>query len=226
MRALALVLLALATVWPRWRTLRVVQAVAAVGLLLASVWAGTFEGRNLQWAVPVALAVIAAAWWGVPGMHRELPLGVAWLVLCGSAAAVYFCVPETDQMREVGVVMVAGFVAELVLRRRLPAPAVAAAVGLIAWSALFGASGRPSAVVGGLFALLPVVAVGAVTGKGRQASWRLLAVAAVWVVGAGLMARTGGIADSLTEAVVASAVAVAGAAVLSAALLGRRGARG
>jgi hypothetical protein len=136
------------------------------------------------------------------------------VVLLGSAGAVYLCVPETDHLREVGVVVAAGAVAEVLLRRRLPAAALVAAVALVEWAALFGAAGQARALVGGLFALAPLVAVAVVPTRGR---WPGPLVAVVWLVAAAVMARTGGVAHSLSTTLVAAGVCAAAAVLLTAA---------
>jgi len=216
MRAAALVLLALATVWPRWRWVRGLLAAAGGALLVTAVWDVSLAGRDLAWAVPAAVAAVVGVWWAAPIAHTRLPLATAWVLLAGCAGAVYLCVPETDQLREVAVVTVGGAVAEMLLRRRLPVPAVVAAGALVLWGALFGAVGRPSAMVGGLFAVLPVVAVAVLAGRCSRV--RLVIVAVVWVAAAAVMARTGGLAHSLTDALLAAlacaAVAALGSAVL------------
>lgn len=218
MRAAALVLLALATVWPRWRWVRGLLAAAGGALLVIAVWDVSLAGRDLAWAVPAAVAAVVGVWWAAPIAHTRLPLATAWVLLAGCAGAVYLCVPETDQLREVAVVTVGGAVAEMLLRRRLPVPAVVAAGALVLWGALFGAVGRPSAMVGGLFAVLPVVVVAVVAARCSRV--RLVIVAAVWVAAAAVMARTGGLAHSLTDALLA-AVACAAAAALGSAVLCR-----
>lgn len=202
MRAAAIAVLALAAVWPPVRALRWLMAAVAGGLLVASVWNVSFAGRDVAWAVPVAVAVAVALRWAVPAAHEGLPLGGAWGLLLGCTGAVYLCVPETDHIREVAVVMAAGAVGEVLLHRRLPAAAVVAGAALVEWAALFGAVGQGRALVGGLFALAPLVAVAVVPTGGQ---WRAPAVAAVWLGAAAIMARTGGVADSLWPAVVAAA---------------------
>lgn len=230
MRALALVLLAAAPL-VRWR-----WAVGALaGAVLAhDVWAQI--GRRYVWAGALVVAAGAAAW-ALPRTPVE-PLrrwaGWRWVALLGAAAAAYACVPETDQFREVAVVLAAGAVAEAWLvgigRPALPPSAHLAAWGLVAWAATFGASGRQSAVVGGLFALLAPVAAGVVARRagsvdsvapaGAPAGLLLLPplVAAVWVVAGVAVARTGGIDPATGPAVVAAGVAAAVALLISAAL--------
>lgn len=223
LRAIGLALLALAVVWPLATVGRFVVALAGAASLTASAWGASFDGRSLTWAVVAAVAVAVAMWWTAPVAHAELAKwGGAWWVLLGSAAAVYGCVPETDQMREVAVVVAAGGVAEVLTRRRLPTPALVAAMGLVEWSALYGATGQGRALVGGLFALTPLIAVGVVATVDRRQTdrwWLPYSVAAVWVAAALVVARTGGIATSLSPAVVAAAVGGVVAAGVTAALV-------
>lgn len=217
MRAAAIVVLALAVVWPRHRLLRMAIAAAGAVLLVMSTRQASFEARHNEWAVVAGVGAAVALWWAAPRAHERLALwGAAWWALLGSAVAVYGCVPETDQMREVGIVVAAGGVAEVLLRSRLPTPSLLAAAAYVEWSALFGATGQARALAGGLFALTPLVAVAVVRSRAR---WSSPAVAVVWVVAAVVMARTGGIATSLPPAVRASAVCAAVASLLTVGLV-------
>ncbi|MGB8860465.1 MAG: hypothetical protein WCC60_14470 [Ilumatobacteraceae bacterium] len=229
LRAGSLALVALAVVWPRSTVARVVVAGVGGIMLTASAWHVSFAGRSNSWAVVLSVLAAVLLWWAAPRLHAALaPPGGAWLVLLGSVAAVYACVPETDQLREVGVVVVAGGLAELLLRRRLPSGALVGAVVLVQWSALFGATGQARALASGLFALSPLVAVAVVTSvaasraEGRATTVRLAwVVAALWVLAAIVVARTGGIASSLQPAAVAVTAAAAVSTVVSAVLVRR-----
>lgn len=213
MRAAAIAVLALAVVWPARRVLRLPLAGLGGVLLVLSAWDASFRGRENGWAVVAGTGTAIGLWWAAHRSHERLAVfGAAWWTLLGSTAAVYGCVPETGQMREVAIVVVAGGVAELLLRRRLPTAALVAAAALVEWSALFGATGQARALVGGLFALVPLVAVAMVPAGSR---WRGLAVALVWMVAAVGMARTGGIATTLKPAVVAALAWAACAALLT-----------
>jgi len=223
MRAVGIALLALAAVWPaRPRVLRLVGAAAGGAALLAATWQASFEARSNDWAVPATVVLAMGAAWFLPQLdaRRGWRLGWRWALLIGGAAAVYGCVPETDQMPEVGVVVAAGLVVELVRRTPLPAAALVGAWGLVAWSALYGATGRPSALVGGLFALAAPIAAGAAARKGW---WCSVCVGGAWAVAGLVVARTGGIATELTPAVVAAVAAAAAAGVVSAACWRRLG---
>lgn len=223
-RALGIALLALALVWPRQGALRWVVATAGAGALVASVRDASFAGRDNGWAIGAAVAVALAGRWAVPHVRGALAGGGCWWVLLGSVAAVYGCVPETDHLREVAVVVALGGAVEVLCSRQLPAPALVAAFALVEWSALFGATGQARAIAAGLFALSPLVAVAVVAalapGRGRPpAAWLPWAVGTTWVLAALVVARTGGIATSLppsTRAVLAGTVA---AALVSAALV-------
>ena len=226
-RALGIALLALAAVWQARPTLlRLVVAAGGGAAVLSATWQDSFAGRSNGWAVPVMVLLAMGAAWFVPQLeaHAEPTaswrLGWRWALLAAGAAAVYGCVPETDQIPEVGVVVAAGLVVEVVRRTPLPAAALVAAWGLVAWSALYGATGRPSALVGGLFALVAPIAAGAVA---RRGWWCSAGVGVVWAVAALVVARTGGIATELRPAVIAAGVAAAVATAVSAVCWRRRG---
>ncbi len=222
LRAVGIAVLALTVVWPLLPQWRLPLAGLGGVALVASSWSASFAGRSNQWALFAGVATAVALWWAVPRAHDALArAGGAWWLLLVSVAAVYACVPETDQMREVAVVVAAGGAAEAVLRRKLSTPALVAASAFVEWSALFGASGRGRALVGGLFALTPLVAVGAATHWSRSrrvAVWWPLAVGAVWSAAALVTARTGGIAATLPPAVLAAAGWTVAAALATAGL--------
>ena len=187
---------------------------AAVGLVW-STWFASFEHRDNQWAAIVTMLIVPALWWALPKVHVRLSaIGGAWGLLLGGAIAIYGCVPETDQMREVAVVVCAGGLAEVMRRQALPSPALLASAGLVLWSALYGATGRPSALVGGLFALVAPIAVALVPGRRRWVPW---AIGLVWSGAAVAVARTGGIiATGLSSALTWTAGFAMTAAAVSA----------
>ena len=104
----------------------------------------------------------------------------------------------------------------------IPTPALLATTGLVMWSALYGATGRPSALVGGLFALLAPIAVALVPARRQWVPW---AVGLVWSGAAVAVARTGGIATNLSSALRWAAAMAAVGIAASAALLARGHAR-
>ena len=216
MRAVGVVLLALAAVWPvRLQFIRLVVGAGGGAALVAATWQASFVGRTNDWAAQVVVVLAMAAAWFVPRLKAPggWQLGWRWALLAGGAAAVYGCVPETDQMPEVGVVVAAGLVVEVVRRTPLPSAALMGAWALVAWSALYGATGRPSALVGGLFALVAPVAAGVVA---RRGWWCSVLVGGAWAVAGLVVARTGGIATQLRPAVVAAALGAAAATAVSA----------
>lgn len=255
LRVVAFAIAAMAVVWPRRRSLQAIVAAAGGVVLVGASWHASFAGRSNDWAAVAVVGLAVALWWAIPVVHRMiLTPGVSWVLLGGCAAAAYGCVPETGQLHEVGVVLACGGVAELLRWRRLPVSALAAAAALVMWAAVFGATGAPRALVGGLFAVVPVVGTAAVVSLGRrrlgdpqptspqsttpqpttsQSTTRLpfvtgsevaaWAVAAVWVVTALVVARTGGIANSVGPALVSVALAVPVATLLSASIWRRYG---
>lgn len=224
MRVLAFALAALATVWPPSKLLRGVLAALAGGALLAATWPASFESGRNQWALPVVVLAMVALWWAAPLVRLALPTpGIAWVLLAGCAAGVYACVPETDQLWEVGLALAAGAVAEVLLRRALPVCVLTAAAAVVLWAALFGATGRTTALIGGLFAFVSFIAVGVIGtagwGLASVAQWWRWVLAAGWLFVAGAVARTGGISPQASAGVVAVVVAAPVAAGFSAVLV-------
>lgn len=206
MRVIGIALLALAVVWPQRRQVQALLA-ALAGLAIArACWSATFEDRSANWwAVGVAALLTVALWWAVPRLRLASGMPSSrWGLYAGCAFAVYACVPETGQMTEVGLVIVAAAVAEVLRQRLLPVSADVGVAGLLLWSALFGATGRPSALIGGLFALVPLIAVPAVLAArpvlvAAALRWRW-ALAVVWIGAAVAVARTGGISRNAAPA--------------------------
>ena len=203
MRIVGIALLALAVVWPLRRRSWQPLLAALAGLAIAwACWPASFQQRGGNWwAVAAAALVSVALWWAVPRLRMASPMPSSrWGLFAGCAFAVYCCVPETGQMPDVALVIIVAAIAEVLQQRLLPVPVDAAVAALLLWSALFGATGRPSALIGGLFALVPLVAVPAVLAARPALAdaallWRWV-LAVVWIAAAVAVARTGGIATT------------------------------
>lgn len=133
--------------------------------------------------------------------------------LAMTAIATYACVPETDQMRAIGLMVLSLGIIEIITS--VPSgPAVqVTAIGIVAWSGLYGATGRDSAIVGALFAFWPLVMV---VGADLWLRRRKLAPARrtqrllIGLVGGGAaiaVARTGALDPTIGPALLAVAVA-------------------
>ncbi len=147
------------------------------------------------WAAP--LVVLGATVWAW-ALHRldtllPQPGGLAFLHCC-AAASVYACVPETDQMKGVGLLVLGVGLLELVGSERLPIGWHLVVAGTITWAGVYGSSGRGSALVGATFAGWPVLLPALV---GATAAACFLGVAGTW-----LESRTGAIQQRTSPAVV------------------------
>ena len=206
---------------------------SAVGVtIIFSSWHASFTETPRLWAVPVALVIALLNAMALAPIRRSIrtPGILPISVLC-SAAAIYACVPETDQMLAVSCSAGIVVVLEGVWRRPLPIVWHASTMSLVLWSGLYGATGRQSALVGALFACLPLpilFACNALCSRLRTGHefwrWCILGLVALTSVA---FARSGGIAattrPALTWLVVWSGATVAGAAVicLVATIIGR-----
>jgi hypothetical protein len=144
-------------------------------------------------------------------------LGIAWTpgevpALLGLAAiAIYGCVPETDQMPTIAVLLAGLALVELITRTPSAPVVHAMAFALVLWSGLYGATGRESAIVGALFAFWPLVLVLLVCHRPGRAQPRPIIR---WVIGmiggiaAVAVARTGALEPTIGPALVAVAIAL------------------
>ena len=182
---------------------------AGIGLSIVALTDGASglgdPGRG--WAAFVAIGLAVAAVDVLPGVRRLLPVpGLAPSTIVAALVAVYLCVPETDQIPIAAFVPVVVVALEVVGRRQVGVEWYAVAAASVLWAGMFGATGRQSALVGALFAWWAVALL-----------WLVHAVRPIRSVGAGVvvavigagaavvMARTGGITDTGSNAWIAAA---------------------
>ena len=211
---------------------------AAVGLAVVVTTYGPsgMGSSSRQWAAVVAIGIAIAVAELLPSVRSLLPIpGVAPLTIVGALAAIYLCVPETDQVPIAAIVSIAVVLMEVIGRRQIGIEWYAIAAASVGWAGLFGASGRQSALIGALFAwwavlLLPIVQIlwplRRTLGDEQRASDRstlkAVVIAAVAALSVSLMARTGGIAESTGRAVLAGAVIATVSLLISFAVVGQR----
>ena len=147
-------------------------------------------------------------------------------LLAITTLTIYLCVPETDQMPMVSLVVVVLLVVELLLGRPAPAALHLVAAAMVLWSGLYGATGRASAIVGTLFAFWPLVLVAAATSglwwwqprpAARTQRW---AIGFVGGIAALVVARTGAIQPSVGPALVAAVLAAVVSVLVAGLILG------
>lgn len=213
LRVVAIALAALAAVWPARRTTRMTLAGASGALIVSSSWTVTFESRDLDWAAVAVVLIAIGLGWSTPILFHSFTSPMyTWVLFAGCLGAVHVCVPENGRTAEIGLLMACGGVAELLLRRRLPAPAWSAAASSVLWAAVFGTGGQSRAMIGGLFAVIPIVAT-AFFVRPRRAihpltETRRWLIATLWMAAAWVVARTGGVADTSSAAWLAVGLAV------------------
>ena len=135
------------------------------------------------------------------------------MALASSMAAVYGCVPETDQIPPIALCVVSVLVIELVTWRPLPVAWFAAVGALILRTGLYGATGRLSALAGTLFAawalvFLPIVerVRPRVNAAPEPLRW---VIAGIGSIGSIVVARTGALQQTGQPAVVAIVLTIA-----------------
>jgi hypothetical protein len=183
-------------------------------LALATTWdASELHEREHRWvlvATPVVCLIVA---WALPRLRTSIRQpGVVGMALASSMAAVYGCVPETDQIPPVALAVGIVLLIELVTWRALPASWFAGAGSLVLVAGLYGATGRQSALIGALFAawafvILPFVELIRPSVRDAPEPIRWI-VAGIGSIGAIVVARTGALEPSAAPAVAAAAIAV------------------
>ena len=160
--------------------------------------ASRYGDPDRWWAAGATVVIGVALADRLADVRSLLPRpGVAPLTIIAVLVAVALCVPETDQLPIVALVPVALVALEIVERRQMPIEWYMVAATAVGWGAMFGATGRQSALVGALFAWWAVLLPGFIALGWRVKSvWPARAIAGVGAVAAVVMARTGGIADT------------------------------
>lgn len=220
LRVVAVALAALAAVWPAKLSTRLTLAALAGALVVSSSWSATFADHELDWAIVLVVVLSVASSWATVVVYSVFTTPMyPWVLFAGCLGAIHVCVPENDQINEIGLLFACAGVAELFTRRRLPVSVWAAAVTAMLWSAVFGSSGQSRAVIGGLFALVPVLALAVLTrwtkttvASTEAARWT---IAVIWIAAAWIVARTGGVAETAAAAWVSVAIAIPVATVVT-----------
>ena len=182
---------------------------AALVLALSFPVTSLSDAGNL-WISPSVLAVSAMLSWAVPRLVSVSAPGVGGLTVLFALLGIGASVPETGAVPLAALVIATFLAFELAVRRHVDAVWYVAVIGVTAWSGLAGSNLRPSAVVAAIFAwwaVLVVPVVGLITPYSRRI--QPLAVALVGGVAVVVMARTGGVSDSRSEALLAALVAAA-----------------
>ena len=150
--------------------------------------------------------------------------GVVPMALASSMAAVYGCVPETDQIPPAALCVVHR-AADRARHLACPADSCGSPVSarLVLVTGLYGATGRQSALIGTLFAawafvLLPVIELIRPSTRDTPEPIRWV-VAGIGSVGSIAVARTGALEPTAAPAIVAVALAVVATTGLSVAII-------
>lgn len=206
-------LVGLSAAWPpetRWR-----PAVAGVGglVIVAALWDGDLSRWSTNARTMLAAATVALV--ATATVNRPRPHVLGWLPVGASVLTAYLCVPETDHVVQLGLVVCCLAGAELITGRSVGPVAHSLVTAVAVWAALVGAVGRSSAVIVALGACAAAPLVGHVAVSRRQAS-----IGAVWIVAGIVAARTGGIGTT-RQAWIAVAAALVPAAAISVVCGGR-----
>lgn len=164
LRVVAIALAALAAVWPARSSMRLVLFAVVGALIVNSTWSATFAARNLDWAMIFVVLMSVGLGSAVVTLYTTFTTPMfTWVLFAGCLGAIHVCVPENDHINEIGLLFACAGLAELLTGRRLPLAVWSAAVTAMLWSVVYGASGQGRAMIGGLFAMMPIIAVAIAT---------------------------------------------------------------
>lgn len=195
---------------------RAAWGMAAGVLAVAGAWSASGLGAGRWWMVAAAVALAVGIAVALPSLAAWVPQpGAVPAVALAWVAAIYACVPETDQVLAVALLAAGLAAVEVASHERLGFGWWLVVVTVVLWCGLFGATGRSSAVVGVLFGAWPLV-IGPLVALAVPAG--LVPVPARWLVVAGAsvaalaVARSGALEPTVGPAV--TAVAAWGGATL------------
>lgn len=183
---------------------RAIGAGLAMLVVVLAYGASSLGDPERWWASVVALVVGVLLADGLAALRAMLPVpGMAPLTLVATTFVVTLCVPETDQLPLVVMLPGALVFLEVLARRQFSIEWYVVSSAAIAWGAMFGATGRQSALAGALFAWW-VVLLPAIAHLVRPVAelWRALTITGLAFVAASVFARTGGISDRNAELVI------------------------
>lgn len=195
-------------------TVRLAAGGVGAGLVLRSAWTASDLGAPERWwAVAGVIALWLVLAWALPALRRLLPRpGDVPVVFAVVLLTSFLCIPETNQVLRVALVVTVLVVAEGVSRRRAPIVVVALAAAYVMWAGIFGATGRQSALVGVLFAWWPIVILPLLAtwrpALARTSTWARGLVVSIGAAGALVVARTGALEPTVVPALVAVAIAL------------------
>ena len=189
--------------------------------------ASGLSNPSRQWVVVGVVAISVAIAEVLPEIRATLPQpGLLTLLMLVPLAAIYGCVPETDQIPDVGMVIAAVAMIEIVTRRAMGVGWYSVACGLILWAGVFGATGYDRAFIGSFMAFWPVVLFGLVIRAFPRVRNSPVVVQLIfWVLGGAaalVVARTGALENGRRPAAVDSIRAVsvsAGASIVVAVIV-------
>lgn len=206
---------------------RALAAGIGLAIVVTTYGASRYGQGDHYWAagMTILLAVVLAD--ALPQLRSLVRIpGLGPLAIIAVLVAAAACVPETDQMAVAALLPFVVFALEVVQRRQVGVEWYALAAASVGWTAMFGATGRQSALAGALFAwwpvLLPVIVHFVRPIRSTVQAWIIASLGAVAAVA---MARTGGIADGwaaiIVSVVVAAGVSLAVAYAVVASGVGR-----
>lgn len=170
----------------------------------------------------IGLCTAGVWWWAAAACRRRVHApGTVPLLSLAATATVFLCVPETDHLKGVAVLLAGMALLEVAAGEVLPFGWHALGLTVVIWAGLWGATGRPGAVVGAVFAgwvfVLPAViplSTGPASTPGSGVR-RLRAAFVIAAIAAVVVARTGALGSVLLPALYWAAAMASGSTLIA-----------
>ena len=208
--------------WP-WPTIVRVLVGASAGFVVVE-WLVRPDGPD--WRLWVAMATLAVAGWAAPSTDAWAGRGITSGIALVTSVGIFLGPPETDHVLGMALGLAVLWLAEVTGRARVDGLVVLAIDVLLVWAAVWGASGRAGAVVGGvamlgLLLVAPLVRWAPGPARGLPPEWQGYALVGLQLVFVVVVARLGALRESALEAAVVSGVSLVVLVLLARIVVGR-----
>jgi hypothetical protein len=210
--------------WPWPAPVRLLVG-AAAGWVVAE---GLLRSPGPEWLVWVATGALALAALAAPGADAWAGRGVTSGIALVTVVGIYLGPPETGQVAGLALVLAVLWLAELTGRAYVDGLVVLLLDVVLVWAVLWGAAGRPGAIIGGaamlgLLLVAPVAKALPGPAAGLPREWQGLALVLLQLMFVGGVARTAALWESAVDAALVTAGALVLLTVLARLIVGGRG---
>ncbi len=188
---------------------------------------GLLRSPGPEWLVWVAIGALALAALAAPATDDWAGRGVTSGIALVTVVGIYLGPPETGQVAGLALALAVLWLAELTGRAYVDGLVVLLLDVLLVWAVLWGAAGRPGAIIGGaamlgLLLVAPVARALPGPARGIPPEWQGVALVLLQLLFVGGVARTAALWESALNAAVVAGGALVLLTVLARLIVGGR----